>query len=170
MKRNQRKSRISFPTTNVLLDSTYILPSFGVEVEGLSVESLARLREAAVKGKVKFYCSPTIWVEVIGKICREKERLKRDIDNIIEMAIKSLLDSGFYNWLTPTSETVKLAFKLRTMGHKDNIDNILYSTSIENNMLLLTMDENFKEFLSKNNLKADHLINHESLLKRFNIP
>ncbi|MCX8182777.1 MAG: hypothetical protein N3D12_06635, partial [Candidatus Methanomethyliaceae archaeon] len=74
----------------VLLDSTYILPSFGVEVEGLSIEHIALLREAGVKGKVKFLCLPVVWVEVIGKICRERERLREDIDDIIDVAVKSL--------------------------------------------------------------------------------
>ncbi|MEM3708189.1 MAG: PIN domain-containing protein, partial [Nitrososphaerales archaeon] len=119
-----------------------------------------------VKGKVKLHCLSITWVEVIGKICREKERLKRDIENVIDIAVKSLLESGFYKWLTLTSKAVKLAFKLRTLGHKDNIDNLLYATSSENNMLLLTMDEDFKKFLLKNNFKIDNLINHEILLKR----
>jgi len=166
LKGSRKRSRMSFSAANVLLDSTYILPSFGVEVEGLSVEHLARLREAAVKGKVKFHCLSVIWVEIIGKICREKERLRKNIDNVIDIAVKSLLESGFYKWLAPTSETVKLAFKLRTLGHRDNIDNLLYAASVESNMLLLTMDEDFKKFLSKNSFNVDNLINHESLLKR----
>lgn len=156
---------MSFPPVKALLDSTYILPSFGVEVGGLSVEYVARLREAGVKGKVKFHCLSVVWVEVIGKICREKERLREDVDNLIDIAVKSLLESGFYKWLTPTSDAVKLACKLRMLGHRDNIDNLLYATSTENNMLLLTMDEDFKKFLLKNNFKVDNLVNHEALLK-----
>ncbi|MEM3956307.1 MAG: hypothetical protein QW424_06120 [Candidatus Bathyarchaeia archaeon] len=150
----------------VLLDSTYILPSFGIEVEGLSVDHIIRLREAGVKGKVKFYCLSVVWVEVIGKVYREMERLKENMDDVIEMAVRSLLESGFYEWLTPTSNAVKVAFKLRMLGHKDNVDNLLYVTSIENNMLLLTMDEELKKFLLKNNFKADNLLDHEGLLKK----
>lgn len=52
----------------VLLDSTYLLPTFGIEVEGLLDEYLARLREIAMKGKVKFYCLTVVWVEIIGKV------------------------------------------------------------------------------------------------------
>lgn len=156
---------MSFSPVKVLLDSTYILPSFGVEVEGLSIEHIAQLREAGVKGRVKFHCLSVVWVEVIGKICREKERLREDIDKVVDLAVKSLLESGFYKWLTPTSDAVKLAFKLRILGHRDNIDNLLYSTSTENNMLLLTMDEDFKKFLLKNNFKVGNLVNHETLLK-----
>jgi PIN domain nuclease of toxin-antitoxin system len=106
-----------------------------------------------------------VWVEVIGKICREKERLRKDIDDIVDIAVKSLMESGFYEWLTPTMDAVKLAFKLRTLGHRDNIDNLLYATSAVNGMQLLTMDEDLKNFLSKNNFKVDSLINHKNLLK-----
>lgn len=159
-------SKMSFSPIKVLLDSTYILPSFGVEVEGLSIDHITRLREVSIKGKVKFHCLSVIWIEVIGKICREKERLReKEIEKVIDIAIKSLLDSGFYKWLTPTSEAIKLAFKLRMLGHRDNIDNLLYSISQKNNMLFLTMDEDFKKFLLKNNFKVDNLINHEDLLK-----
>ncbi|MBS7641482.1 MAG: hypothetical protein QXN24_01930 [Candidatus Bathyarchaeia archaeon] len=150
----------------VLLDSTYILPSFGIEVEGLSIDHIIRLRDAGVKGKVKFYCLSVVWVEVIGKLCREMEHLKEDIDDVIEVAVRSLLESGFYEWLTPTSNAIKMAFKLRMLGHKDNVDNLLYATSIENNMLLLTMDEEFKKFLLKNNFKVNNLVNHKSLLEK----
>lgn len=156
---------MSSSAIKVLLDSTYLLPSFGVDVEGFSDEHVAQLREAAVKGRVRFYCLSAVWVEVIGKICREKERLRKEVDEIVDIAVKSLVESGFYEWLTPTSEAVKLAFKLRMLGHRDNIDNLLYATSAVNNMQLLTMDEDLKNFLSKNNFKVDNLINHEKLLK-----
>ncbi|MDW8045608.1 MAG: hypothetical protein RMJ31_07585 [Nitrososphaerota archaeon] len=165
MRESQKRNRMNSSAINVLLDSTYLLPTFGVEVEGLSTEHLVKLREIAIKGKVKFHCLSVVWVEVIGKICREKEHLRKDID-VINISVKSLLESSFYNWLTLTPEALKLAFKLRMLGHIDNIDNLLYATSTENNMIFLTMDENFKEFLLKNDFKVDHLINHESLLKR----
>ncbi|MEM2094595.1 MAG: hypothetical protein QXI32_04800 [Candidatus Bathyarchaeia archaeon] len=43
---------MSFQPVKALLDSAYILPSFGIEVEELSTDHVARLREAGVKGKV----------------------------------------------------------------------------------------------------------------------
>ena len=148
----------------VLLDSTYLLPSFGIEVEGLQNEHIIQLREAVIKGKIRFYCLTVVWVEVIGKVFRESQRLKLDIEEILDVTIKSLLESGFYEWIQPTSEAVKLAFKLRKLGHRDNIDNLLYATSITNNMIFLTMDENFKNFLLKEGYKVNNLMNHTQLL------
>ncbi|MCD6458069.1 MAG: hypothetical protein J7K82_04390, partial [Thermoproteales archaeon] len=151
---------MSSTALKVLLDSTYLLPSFGIEVEGLQNEHIVQLREAVIKDKIRFYCLTVVWVEVIGKVFRESQRLKLDIEEILDVTIKSLLESEFYEWIQPTSEAVKLAFKLRKLGHRDNIDNLLYATSITNNMIFLTMDENFKNFLLKEGYKVNNLMNH----------
>ena len=155
---------MSSTALKVLLDSTYLLPSFGIEVEGLQNEHIIQLREAVIKGKIRFYCLTVVWVEVIGKVFRESQRLKLDIEEILDIAIKSLLESGFYEWIQPTSEAVKLAFKLRKLGHRDNIDNLLYAASITNNMIFLTMNKNFKNFLLKEGYKVNNLMNHTQLL------
>ncbi len=158
---------MSYTVLKVLLDSTYLLPSFGIEVEKLSDKDILRLRKAAVEGKVKFYCLSVVWVEVIGKICRESRRLNiDDLGEILDMALKSLLESGFYEWIQPSSEAVKLAFKLRMLGHRDNIDNLLYATSIVNKMIFLTMDRELISFLSGHGYGTENLMNHKQLLSK----
>ncbi|RLE74526.1 MAG: hypothetical protein DRZ80_04345, partial [Thermoprotei archaeon] len=97
-------------------------------------------------------------------VFRESQRLKLDLEEILDIAIKSLLESGFYEWIQPTSEAVKLAFKLRKLGHRDNIDNLLYAASITNNMIFLTMNKNFKNFLLKEGYKVNNLMSHTQLL------
>ena len=54
----------------VLLDSTYLLPSFGIEVKGLSDEHIRALRGAWSRGLVRFYCLSAAWVEVISSAGR----------------------------------------------------------------------------------------------------
>jgi len=157
---------MSYTVLKVLLDSTYLLPSFGIEVEKLSDEDILRLRKAAVEGKVKFYCLSVVWVEVIGKIYRESRRLNINLGEILDVALKSLLESGFYRWIQPTSKAVKLAFKLRTLGHRDNIDNQLYATSIVNKMIFLTMDKELIDFLSERGYGTENLMNHKQLFSR----
>jgi len=51
------------------------------------------------------------------------------------------------------------------LGHKDNIDNILYATSVLNKMFFLTMDYSFKKFLEENGYNTDNLINHIQLIE-----
>ncbi|MCX8182431.1 MAG: hypothetical protein N3D12_04875 [Candidatus Methanomethyliaceae archaeon] len=150
----------------VLLDSTYVLPSFGIGLEGLSDDDLFKLREAKLKGRIRFYCLSVIWVEIIGKVCKEKEKSGENVGKIINLAIRSLMESGFYEWLTPSPEAIRLAFELRMLGHRDNIDNLLYATSLDKRFFLLTMDVDLERFLERNNFKTDNLIDHKELLKK----
>ena len=84
----------------------------------------------------------------------------------MDVAVKSLLESGVYKWITPSPNAVKLAFKLRSIGYKDIIDNLFYATSIAENMILLTMDNDLKNFLVKHGFNVENLLNHEELLEK----
>ena len=46
MRPNLRQSKVSYMVLDVLLDSTYLLPRFGIEVEGPADEHIRALREA----------------------------------------------------------------------------------------------------------------------------
>lgn len=63
--------------------------------------------------------------------------MKANIEDTVDVAVESLLKPGFYKWLAPTAESVKQASKLRTLKHKDNVDNLLYTTSALEDRLLL---------------------------------
>jgi len=149
---------------SILLDSTYLLPSFGIEVKGLSDKHIRLLREAWSKRAVRFYCLSVVWVEVIGKVCRQARKTGIEVSNMVDTAVKSLADSGVYEWIEPLPDAVKLAFKLRLAGHKDIIDNLLYATSIVRDMILLTMDKQLKNFLVKHGFNSENLMDHQQLL------
>lgn len=162
-------SSMSSTIVKVLLDTTYLLPIFGIEVEGLSSDDIEKLRNLKIERRIELYYSPIIWIEILGKICRElaKRRMKmEDIEHITELATKSLIESEFFKQILPGVDAIKLALKLRIHGHRDNIDNILYSISIENDMIFLTMDEELKKFLEENNYKTDNVMNHKQLFKQ----
>ena len=60
----------------ILLDSTYILPILGVEVEGID-EVLVVLRRLRRKKRARFYYTEFNILEILGKIA--KVRYNRDI-------------------------------------------------------------------------------------------
>lgn len=148
----------------VLLDSTYLLPTFGIFVKGLSDEDIRIMRYLG-QTRVKYYCLSVVWVELLGKIYREASRRRVRVDDIIEIAIESLISSGLYEWINPTSSSVKLAYKLRTLGHRDMIDNLLYATAISEKMIFLTMDKVFIDFLKKNNYVIENVFDHKRLIQ-----
>ena len=148
----------------ILVDTTYLLPTFGIAVKKLREKDLMRLREIRMKELVKYYCLDVIWVELIGKVHKEMEKQKCSVDRIIELAIRSLEETDFYEWISVPTEAIILASKLRKIGHKDVIDNILYATAVVKDVVFLSMDNEFKKFLESNNLDSDRIKSHNELL------
>ena len=58
-----------------------------------------------------------------------------NVDDIVEIGATSLLESGFYEWIQPSSNSIKLAFKLRMLGHKTILTIILYAIPKTNNLI-----------------------------------
>ena len=56
-----------------------------------------------------------------------------------------------------------LAYRLKAMGHKDLIDNLLYATSMTRKMYLMVMDREFKEFLESRKPYTKNVIDHKEL-------
>lgn len=82
----------------------------------------------------------------------------------IGLAIKSLFNLRFYKWIKPGSKSIILAYKIRSLGHVDNIDNILYATACTRKMLFMSMDMEFKEFLKNKGFDVRMFKTHKELL------
>jgi len=143
---------------DVLLDSTFLLPTFGVEVEDIRADDLKTLKDSSKK--VGLYCSYVSFVEILGKLARNSTESNFEA---IDLAIRSLLESGTYGWVNPSAKAIALAFELRTKGHRDNIDNILYSTALDAGMRFLSMDEELKDFLSRKGYNTKIMIGVKQL-------
>lgn len=143
---------------DILLDSTFLLPTFGVEVEDIGADDLKTLKDSSKK--VGLYCSHVSFVEIIGKLARNSTEANFEA---INLAIRSLLESGTYGWVNPSAKAIALAFELRAKGHRDNIDNILYSTALDAGMRFLSMDEELKDFLSRKGYNTKIMISVKQL-------
>ncbi len=149
-------------TLKIVVDTTYLLPVFGIGVEGLSDEDLLLLRKLSLEGIVELHLVSVIWSELLGKVYREAR--KHGVDSKrIEVAIKSLYNPRFYKWIKPGYKAIMLAYRVRKLGHRDNIDNILYATATTRKMLFLSMDKELKEFLSKVRLPSNNIVSHKEL-------
>lgn len=154
----------------VLLDSTYLLPSFGVEVEGFSEEDIVKLKELLDDGAVEMYYSPIVWVEILGKIARElrRKRAGKEVLTQVSLALKSITETGTYRAVLPSSKDVELALRLRLLGHRDNIDNLLYAIAHNNGLVLMSMDKTLRNFIEENKehgLRSDIIRDHKTLLR-----
>lgn len=147
----------------VLLDSTYILPVFGIAVEGLSDDDIMRLRRLTMEGTIELFCVDVCLVEILGKVYKEYAKRGLDASNIVSVALRALFESDVFTWIIPPREAFELAFEMRKLGHTDMIDNILYATACIENMIFLSMDSSLVEFLRRNRLRTDNVVDHGKL-------
>ncbi len=146
----------------VLVDSTYILPAFGIKVSEISNEDLERLDRAYKLGLADFYFSEVVWVEVLPKVLKEYARKGLVLEPKVVKSVVSLVGENFQRVMLGET-AIELAVKLRGLGHGDMVDNLLYGAAVENNLYFMTVDTAFREFLEKHGLKHP-LINHHELL------
>lgn len=142
---NRRK--LSKNKLNLLVDTSFLLPALGVNVE-----------EAALKPVKRFYVIRVHYLEVsileafwgIIKIVPvdKIDRVRTGIEAIRET----------YRRIDPPPEAYVDAYKLYHDGHKDYIDNLIYSTSKRMKILLLTMDEELISFLSKKSYPINNIL------------
>jgi PIN domain nuclease of toxin-antitoxin system len=149
---------------DVLLDTTFILPTVGIAVKEISEEDLLSLKQ--LSKKTRLHCSHISFVELLGKIAKDRSRLDK---STVNLGIRSLIESGTYRWVNPSSEALQKAFELRFAGHKDNIDNILYSTALDSRMLFLSLDEELKDFLHENGYDTGMFVDIDGLSRRIKI-
>ncbi|MDA4123280.1 MAG: hypothetical protein OK456_08895 [Thaumarchaeota archaeon] len=142
------------------MDTSFLLPTLGVEVEEISSKDLETL--GAIRQRTALCCSHVSFVEILGLLGKSK---KID-DAAVGMGIKSLFASGTYKWVAPSSSAIHLALELRSKGHKDNIDNILYATAADSGMLFLSLDKELKSFLQENGYDSDIIVAIKDLPRR----
>lgn len=132
----------------VLLDTTFILPSLGIDVGEEVSKGLNKL--AQIKADIyfsRFSILETLWVAV-----RLSKSANFDPESF-RLGLRSVLESGRYIKVEEDSEIFNEALKLNMLGHKDMIDNILYASSTSLNLKLLTLDNELKEFIHEKGLK-----------------
>jgi len=132
---------------NILLDTSFILPSLGIDTGKEVTQCLKKL--AAIKSEIhfsSFSILESLWIMT---------RLLRTTDFNTEhfnIGLRSVLESGRYKKTEENSEIFNEALRLFMMGHKDMIDNILYASSTHLNLKLLTLDTELKEFIREKRL------------------
>ncbi len=143
----------------LLLDTSYLLPMLGVEVEGVEpvLELLASLYNS---GLLEAYYSRFSILEMLGKISRlryDPEIVERGLAYILEKLVEA----------EPGVEAYMMALRLRSRGFSDLIDLLLYSTAATRGLKLLTRDDALISFLERSGVSLDHVVHEDELLERY---
>lgn len=145
-----RQSRL-----RILLDTSFILPSLGIDVGREVVECLKKLAEADVEiFYSRFSVLEALWV--IAKLTGGV------VDDAFNTGLRSIMESGRYGEVEEDPLVFNEALGLYALGHRDMVDNILYASSVHFDLKLLTLDNELKEFVLEKKLK-DTLITPSQL-------
>lgn len=131
----------------MLLDTSFILPSLGVDVEPEVIAGLKKL----VERKDEIYFSgysvlESLWVaaKLSNRSSFDGERFKR--------GLKAVLESGVFKRVEESADTFDEALRLHRLGHNDMIDDILYASSTTNGLRFLTVDSELRGFVRAHGL------------------
>lgn len=134
-------------TLKVLLDTSFILPTLGIDTGKEVLKGLKKLAE--IKADVhysSFSILESLWITA---------KLSRVVDFDTERfrhGLRSIIESRKYAKIDENSEIFHDALRLHMLGHKDMIDNILYASSAHLSLKLLTLDIELKRFIGNKRL------------------
>ena len=124
----------------ILLDTSFLLPSLGVEVTG-AAEALGNL-----EGNDFYYSKFSIlecsWIF----ISLERKKVAIDMETV-EIGLYSIERS--YRRVIENAEVFIEALKLRRAGHTDFLDCLLYAISLKESLKFLSFDAELKKFVRK---------------------
>jgi len=132
----------------ILLDTSFILPTLGITVSGVTPEAIKFLAEVP---PIQIYYSRFSVLESLWVATRIADA-KFDAETF-QLGLRSIIEGRRYKRVEEDSEIFKEAFRLYRLGHKDMIDNILYASALSLGLMLLTLDDQLKKFVLGKQLK-----------------
>ncbi len=143
----------------VLLDTTYLLPVVGIEVEGVE-KSLIILKNMYRSGKVEIYYTPFNILEIVGKL----SRIEYDRDRV-RLGLRAIRET--FRVTHPTIAGYIRALELRRKGFRDLIDLLLYATAKTRRLIFLTRDCELVNFLKEVGEDTAVVMHEEDFVKKY---
>lgn len=131
----------------VLLDTSFLLPTLGIDTGGEASKGLKKLAEA----EAQISYSTFSILESLWTLARTIQKGTFDLETF-RLGLRSIMESGRYDRVAEDSEVFSEALKIYRLGHRDMIDNILYASSLRLDLRLLTLDGSLKEFIETHGL------------------
>jgi len=131
----------------VLLDTSFILPTLGIDVGEEVEEKLKKLDEV----DAEIYYSHISILESLWVAAKLMKNQAFDMERFIQ-GLKSVMESGRYLKVEENAQTFIDALKLYELGHRDIIDDLLYAISINFGLKFLTLDTELRGFIQSKKL------------------
>ena len=138
----------------VLLDTSFLLPILGFQTSDRVMKAFQKL------GSYELYYNDISLLEALWKIVKVIEGTEKQISRIKE-GIRAIEDTMIHVSINEAS--IENAIYMYKLGHRDMVDNLLYSIALSNDLKLLTVDKELIEFINKHDLARHNIISPEEL-------
>ena len=144
----------SHKNKGLLLDTSFLLPILGFKTSERIMKVFPRL------DKYELYYNDLSILEALWKIVKKIRGAEEEIERIAE-GIKAINET--LKHVSINEKAVRKAIEMYQLGHRDLIDNLLYSTALYNGIKLLTIDTKLIEFIEENKLPKHAIITPEEI-------
>ncbi len=122
---------------SILIDTSFLLPTLGFDVSDEIIECIKLLRGYEVH-YLEVQLLEAMWK--IVKVVKDEEAF-----GVVEDGLRAIR-SG-YTLISPEPDEFRVAYRLYELGHRDMVDNLLYSVSLKRGIPLLTTDKELIGFI-----------------------
>jgi len=131
----------------ILIDTTFLLPALGIEVEEEVIEAIRLFR------KFQIYYLEVGVLEAMWCILKVVPQEKM---NMVDVGLKAIRST--YQLVSPPIEAYIKAVAIFREGHRDYIDALYYASAEALNLMWLTIDYKFIDFLKEHGYKLDGIV------------
>ncbi|NIP66589.1 PIN domain-containing protein [Candidatus Bathyarchaeota archaeon] len=145
----------------LLLDTSFILPTLGIDTGEDTRQTLKKLANLKTEIHISRYTLlESLWVA--AKLIKNQEFNSERF----QLGLRSILETGRYTKVDENPQTFIQALRLYSLGHKDMVDNLLYTTSKTHSLKLLTLDTELKDFITHQGLKDTTIFPNQILQRK----
>lgn len=131
----------------VLLDTSFLLPTLGIDVGEPTLDILMRLQ----KSQTELCYSDLSLLECLWVTIKEAKHRDFD-DSVFKAGILSITRSGRYRQVQCDDQACIDALRMHRLGHTDTIDNMLYAIALNSELQFLTLDNELRTFIENHDL------------------
>ena len=141
-----------------VIDTSYLLPLVGIEVEGLDNDTIDKIFRLKL-------CYPLSLIpELVGVIIKEVKRNRlNEIPKEAVEGLNSIIYGGFVELIQLEGEDITTVYDLIKNGCNDIFDAILYATGKRLSAKILSMDKSFKKFLKEYGYDYEIIVDHTQI-------
>jgi len=147
-------NRKSSPNIKILLDTSFLLPILGFETSHEVMSAFQKLYAHTL------YYNDISILEALWKIVKviksEESEIKRILEGII--AVRNTME-----YASISEKAIENSINMYKLGHRDMIDNLLYSIALSEGLRLLTVDKELINFIEKHGFPKQYILTPEEL-------